>query len=64
MVAAGPDAFGLPPRRMPGSILRTRVAEGCVTALVAPEARNKIVEVVSEVGAPRLGWVELFSNVD
>jgi len=63
VVVAGPDSFGLPPRRMPGSVLRSQVAEGCVAALVEPAATNKILEVVSEVGATSRPWAELFASV-
>ncbi|KAI3424731.1 hypothetical protein D9Q98_008120 [Chlorella vulgaris] len=63
VVIGGADAYGLPPRRRPGSILRTQVAECCVAALVEPAASNKVVEIVTEVGAPPLGFTELFSSV-
>lgn len=63
IVAAGPDSFGLPPRRGPGSILRSDVAEGCVVALVAPEASNKVVEVISQKGEPKRAWAEVFASV-
>jgi len=63
VVAAGADAFGLPPRRTPGSILRTDVADGCVVALVAPEASNKVVEVVTENTQTRRAWAEVFASV-
>jgi uncharacterized protein YbjT (DUF2867 family) len=63
VVAAGPDAFGLPPRRMPGSILRSDVADGCIVALVAPEASNKVVEVITEKNQPRRAWAEVFASV-
>ena len=63
VVAAGPDAFGLPPRRMPGSILRSDVADGCIVALVAPEASNKVVEVITEKEQTRRAWSEVFASV-
>lgn len=63
VVMAGPDAFGLPPRRRPGSILRSQVAECCVAALVEPAASNKVVEVITEEGAPPLGYAQLFASV-
>jgi len=63
VVAAGADAFGLPPRRMPGSILRTDVADGCIVALVAPEASNKVVEVITEKDQSRRAWAEVFASV-
>ncbi|NEO60763.1 MAG: NAD(P)H-binding protein [Moorea sp. SIO4G2] len=46
-----------------GSIPRTKVAEVCVEALSEPEARNKIVEVVSSAEAPDQSWEQLFSDV-
>lgn len=39
--------FGLPPKETSGSILRSQVAEVCVTALKTKEADNKVVEVIS-----------------
>lgn len=63
VIAAGPDAFGLPPRRRPGSILRSDVADGCVVALVTPEASNKVVEVITEKDEPRKAWAEVFGSV-
>ena len=63
VIAASADSFGLPPRRRPGSILRSEVAEGCVVALVAPEASNKVVEVITEGDAPRRPWSEVFASV-
>ncbi|WP_424103738.1 NAD(P)H-binding protein [Moorena producens] len=46
-----------------GSIPRTKVAEVCVEALSEPEARNKIVEVVSSAEAPDQSWEQLFYDV-
>ncbi|NEO72958.1 SDR family oxidoreductase [Moorena sp. SIO3H5] len=46
-----------------GSIPRTKVAEVCVEALSEPEARNKIVEVVSSAQAPDQSWEQLFADV-
>lgn len=46
-----------------GSIPRTKVAEVCVEALSEPEARNKIVEVVSSAEAPDHSWEQLFADV-
>lgn len=63
VVAAGPDAFGLPPRRRPGSILRSSVAEACVAALVEPAASGKVVELVAERDAPNRPFAELFAGV-
>jgi uncharacterized protein YbjT (DUF2867 family) len=64
VVAAGADAFGLPPRRMPGSILRSDVAEGAIVALVAPEASNKVVEVITQKNQSRRAWAEVFASVE
>ncbi|NEP50069.1 MAG: NAD(P)H-binding protein [Moorea sp. SIO3C2] len=46
-----------------GSIPRTKVAEVCVEALSEPEARNKIVEVVSSAEARDQSWEQLFADV-
>lgn len=46
-----------------GSIPRTKVAEVCVEALSEPEARNKIVEVVSSAEAADHSWEQLFADV-
>ncbi len=62
-VAAGPDAFGLPPRRRPGSILRRQVAECCVEALVEPAASNKVVEIIAESGTRQEPYAQLFASV-
>lgn len=64
MVVGAADAFGLPPRRTPGSISRAAVAEGCVAALVEPSASCKVVEVVTEKGAARTPWAELYAQVE
>lgn len=63
VVAAGADAFGLPPRRMPGSILRSDVAEGCVAALVEPAASNKVIEVIAAGDQPKRPWAAIFASV-
>lgn len=63
VIVGGPDAFGLPPRRRPGSILRTQVAEACVAALVEPAASGKVVELIAESNAPNRPYTELFSLV-
>lgn len=63
IVMAGPDTFGLPPRRMPGSILRRQVAEICVDALSEPAATNKVVEIVADQQELVRPAAELFSNV-
>jgi hypothetical protein len=63
-VLAGADTFGLPPRRTPGSVLRSQVAEACVAALVEPAAEKKVVELVAETEALKKGWAELYAGVD
>ncbi|KAI7842437.1 hypothetical protein COHA_004076 [Chlorella ohadii] len=63
VVMEGPDAFGLPPRKRPGSILRTQVAEVCVAALVEPSASGKVVEIIAEENAPARPLTELFASV-
>lgn len=63
IVMAGPDTFGLPPRRTPGSILRRQVAEICVDALSEPAASNKVVEIVADQNEIVRSAAELFSNV-
>ncbi|KAA6419910.1 MAG: hypothetical protein FRX49_10100 [Trebouxia sp. A1-2] len=62
IVMAGPDTFGLPPRRSPGSILRRQVAEICVDALSAPAATNKVVEVVADQNEIVRPAAELFAG--
>ncbi|NEP30824.1 MULTISPECIES: NAD(P)H-binding protein [unclassified Moorena] len=57
MVMSGADTL------FEGSIPRTKVAEVCVEALSEPEARNKIVEVVSSAEAPDHSWEQLFADV-
>lgn len=59
----GPDAYGLPPRKSPGSIPRASVAECCVAALVEPAASGKVVELICDKEAPALGFTELFAAV-
>ena len=63
VIVGGADTFGLPPRRAPGSILRSKVAEACIAALTEPSASNKIVEMISEQGAPYKPWNELFEQI-
>lgn len=46
-----------------GSIPRTKVAKVCVEALFQPEAKNKIVEIVTQPEAPQQGLEELFATV-
>ncbi|BAI93126.1 MULTISPECIES: NAD(P)H-binding protein [Limnospira] len=57
IVMAGPDTL------FDGSIPRTQVAEVSVEALFVPEARNKIVEVVSKPGEPQNSLPQLFASV-
>ena len=64
VVMAGPDAYGLPPRKQPGSILRTQVAECCIAALVDPAASGKVVEIIAEQSsAAQAPYTELFASV-
>lgn len=63
IVMAGPDAFGLPPRRQPGSILRTQVADVAVEATVEPAASNKVVEVITDTNSPLRSIADLFAAV-
>lgn len=63
VVMGGPDTYGLPPRQMPGSILRTQVAECCIAALVEPAASGKVAEIVAKSDAPALGYTQLFGSV-
>ncbi|DBA79810.1 TPA: hypothetical protein ACH3X1_008471 [Trebouxia sp. C0004] len=63
IVMAGPDTFGLPPRRSPGSILRRQVAEICVDALSEPAATNKVVEIVADQNEIVRPAAELFASV-
>jgi uncharacterized protein YbjT (DUF2867 family) len=46
-----------------GSIPRRRVAQVCVEALLQPESKNKIVEVVARPDAPATPLAELFASV-
>ncbi len=46
-----------------GSIPRQKVAQVCVESLNNPNARNKILEVVSSPTAPAKSWDELFTAV-
>jgi uncharacterized protein YbjT (DUF2867 family) len=64
LTVGGADTFGLPPRRGPGSVLRSEVAAGCIAALVTPESNGKIIEVIQEQGAPKRAWTELFASTD
>ncbi|MGB3614279.1 MAG: NAD(P)H-binding protein [Elainellaceae cyanobacterium] len=46
-----------------GSIPRSQVAQVCVEALFQPEAKNKIVEIVTKSDAPQLSLEQLFATV-
>lgn len=46
-----------------GRIPRTKVAEVCVESLMVPEAKNKIVEIITQPEAVVKDWSQLFSNV-
>jgi len=61
MAAAG--AYGFPPMKRSGSILRSQVADVCVEALVCDAARDKVVEVVAETAAVDRPLGELFAGV-
>ena len=63
VVLGGADAYGLPPRKRPGSVLRSQVADCCVAALVEPSASGKVVEIIAEQGAPPAPFTELFASV-
>lgn len=47
-----------------GSLPRTKVAQTCVEALFQPEARNKIVEIVTSEDAGVKTFEELFASVN
>ncbi len=46
-----------------GSIPRQKVAQVCVESLTNPQARNKVLEVVSAPTAAAKSWEELFASV-
>ena len=46
-----------------GSIPRPKVAQVCVEALFQPEAKSKIVEIVTSPEADSKNWEQLFSQV-
>lgn len=46
-----------------GRIPRTKVAQVCVEALLRPEAKNKVVEIVAEAEAPAKDFTDLFASV-
>jgi len=58
-VRLGPaDTYGLPPRKAPGSILRSQVAEICVSSLAEEAAFNKTIECVAANDEPALPIAE------
>jgi len=59
----GPDAYGLPPRKSPGSILRSQVAQVAVSALVEEAAFNKTVEIVAEENQSDIPIPQLFQSI-
>ncbi|GAB4379981.1 MAG: SDR family oxidoreductase [Elainellaceae cyanobacterium] len=46
-----------------GNIPRSKVAQVCVEALLQPQAKNKIVEIVAKPDAPARSFEELFASV-
>ena len=46
-----------------GSLPRSKVAQVCIEALFAPDAQNKIVEIVANPTAPERSFTELFASV-
>ena len=46
-----------------GSIPRPKVAQVCVEALFQPEAKSKVVEIVTSSEAESQTWKQLFSNI-
>ena len=46
-----------------GSIPRQKVAQVCVESLFQPNARNKIIEIVSSPGSAQIDWLDLFAGV-
>lgn len=46
-----------------GSIPRTKVAQVCVEALLQPQAKNKVIEVVAKPDAVAQSWDGLFASV-
>ncbi|MCC0176610.1 SDR family oxidoreductase [Waterburya agarophytonicola K14] len=46
-----------------GSIPRAKVAQVCVEAIFQPEAKSKIVEIVTDSAAESQTWEQLFSNI-
>jgi uncharacterized protein YbjT (DUF2867 family) len=46
-----------------GSIARVKVAQVCVESLYQSEAKNKIIEIVTQSEAPSKTWEQLFAGV-
>ena len=46
-----------------GSIPRQKVAQVCVESLFQPNARNKIIEIVSSAESTQSDWLDLFAGV-
>lgn len=46
-----------------GSIPRTKVAQVCVAALLQPQAKNKVIEIVAKPDAAAQSLAELFASV-
>jgi len=46
-----------------GSVARSRVAQVCVESMFQPTARNKILEIVAQVGATERSLPDLFASV-
>ena len=57
IVASGADTL------TEGSIPRTKVAQVCVEALLQPEAKNKIIEIIAKPDAPLMTFGQLFEGV-
>lgn len=63
IVMEGPNAFGFPPLKRSGSILRSQVAEVCVESLLEPDASGKVVEIIADPEAPSLSLSALFNSI-
>ncbi|MEB3359272.1 MAG: NAD(P)H-binding protein [Synechococcales bacterium] len=57
IVMAGADTL------FEGSIPRVKVAQVCVEALFHPDARNQVVEIVTQAEAPAKPFAQLFAEV-
>ena len=60
IVMAGPNAFGLPPRRVPGSILRSQV---CLPAHLHISQSFSLVGCTRIVGVPYFGHIVITSQI-